>query len=71
MARIAESSEIKAFKATLKGLPTADIQQFMGQFKELMSAVTEAKAKNELRKSLANLSTEDLEAEIERRKKEK
>lgn len=71
MARKAESAEVKAFKAKLKGLPTADIQQFTKQYKELISAIDEAKAKNEVRKSLATLPTEDLQAELERRKNQK
>lgn len=71
MARIKESEEIKAFKATLKGLPTAEIQQLTKQYKELISAVAAAKAKNEVRKSLATLPTEELKAELERRNNSK
>ena len=70
MARIKESEEVKAFKATLKGLPTAEIQQLTKQYKELISAVAAAKAKNEVRKSLATLPTEELKAELEEIKNE-
>ena len=68
MARRPEREEVKAFRATLKGLPPAEIQQFMGQYKELISAVAAAKARNEVRKSLATLPTAELQAELERRK---
>ena len=71
MARKEESAEVKAFKNTLKGLPTADIQQLTKQYKELISAIAAAKAKNEVRKSLATLPTEELEAELERRNNSK
>lgn len=71
MARIKESEEIKAFKATLKGLPTAEIQQLTKQYKELISSIATARAKNEARKSLATLPTEELQAELERRNNSK
>ena len=71
MARKEESAEVKAFKADLKGLPTADIRQLTKQYKELISAVAAAKAKNEVRKSLATLPTEELKAELERRNNSK
>ena len=71
MARKEESAEVKAFKATLKGLPTADIRQLTKQYKELISAVAAAKAKNEVRKSLTMLPTEELQAELERRNNQK
>ena len=71
MARRAEPEEVKAFKLTLKGLPPSEYRQFLGQFKELISAVSAAKARNEVRKSLATLPTSELQAEIDRRKAQK
>ena len=71
MARKEESAEVKAFKETLKGLPSADIKQLVKQYKELISAIATARAKNEARKSLATLPTEELQAELERRNNQK
>ena len=71
MARKPESAEFKAFRATLKGLPAADVQELISQYKSLIAAVAAAKARNEARKSLATLPTAELQAELERRKTQK
>lgn len=70
MARKAETEEVKAFKATLKGLPTGEVQELTKQYKELVAAVAAARERAEIRKSLTTLPTEELQAEIDRRKKQ-
>jgi|GEM_PF-3719087 len=68
MARRKETEDVKAFKTLLRGLPSSDVQEFTKQFKELKAKIAEAWNKAKAREALSKLPTEEIQAELDRRR---